>query len=247
MHKLLLFVFVLLGFSLSAQILEEKAAFTDKPRGEEVFNLIQGEHIYTYQGDDGWYKSRKMVYLLASDIDGKKLRAGASLYNEDEEKIGETKAELKLYDLDTIESYRGDNSYRAVIQGYIFDTKLEDGSLPEAKIEEIMSIKNRGQQQQMFAELWADNDAENEEHGEFNVWVIHEHDKTTQKEKDFRLIMVFRGKATPYAVITNGHEISLPKIKEEWEDADFRVYYLFKASAKQKTAIEDLIYNYLAL
>ncbi len=247
MRSLLLVICLTLGSALSAQILEENTQLLSAARGDAAFELNAGEHIYTYQGEDGWYKARKMVYLKAADIDENRLRAGAKLYNEDEEEIGKSIVELKLYELDTIEAFRGDNSYRAIIQGYVFETKLEDGSVPEERLGAIMATKNRTQQQEMFAELWANNEAENEEVGEYNVWVIYENDKTTRENKDFRLIMVFRGKATPYAVITNDHEVELPKVKEVWEDGEFKIQYLFKASASQKEKIEELIYKYLAL
>ncbi len=236
-----------ISFGLGAQVLEEQASFSATARGEAIFELNAGEHIYTYQGEEGWFKARKLVYLKAVDIADGKLAAGAQLMNEEEEVIGEAKASLKLYELDTIEAFRGDDSYRAVIQGYIFETKLEDGSIPETQIEKIMAIKNRSEQQRMFEALWEANNAENEEIDAYNVWVIYENDKTSKEEKDFRLIMVFRGKATPYALITNGHKVELPKVKEVWEDGEFRIDYLFKSSASQKETIEGLIYNYLAL
>lgn len=237
----------LVVFQTKAQFLEEQAQFSVRARGEAAFELKGGEHIYTYQGVDGWYKSRKMVYLKAADIADGQLRAGATLHNEEEEAIGKSILDLKLYDLDTIEAFRGEDFYRAVIQGYIFETKLEDGSVPEEQLGKIMATKNRSQQQEMFAELWSDTKAENEDEDEYNVWVVYEENKTTREDKDFRLIMVFRGKATPYAVITNDHEVELPKVKDVWEDGEFKIQYLFKASASQKEKIESLIYKYLAL
>ena len=51
------FLFFLASFSfLSAQVLEEKAQFSDTKRGTAVFELNAGEHIYTFEPDDGWYK-----------------------------------------------------------------------------------------------------------------------------------------------------------------------------------------------
>lgn len=243
------FLWLLLGFAgqSQAQFLEERAQLLDKARGEAAFELNGGEHLYTYQGEDGWYKVRKLVYLKVSDISEGRLRAGAELYNADEEEIGKSTLDLKLYELDTIPSFRGEDKYRAVIQGYVFETKLEDGSVPEEQLGKIMATKNRTEQQEMFAELWANNEAVNENEGEYNVWVIYEKDKTTREQQDFRLIMVFRGKATPYAVITNDHKVELPKVKEVWEDGEFKIQYLFKASASQKEKVEELIYKYLAL
>ena len=45
-------VLALLGTQfLSAQLTEEKAAFSEKPRGEDSFELEAGESFYSFEGD----------------------------------------------------------------------------------------------------------------------------------------------------------------------------------------------------
>ena len=56
---LLSFLALFTGYSMDAQILEEKAQFSEKARGTAIFELNSGEHIYTYEPEDGWYKARK--------------------------------------------------------------------------------------------------------------------------------------------------------------------------------------------
>lgn len=233
-------------FGLDAQILDEKAGFGEEARGEAIFELERGQHIYTYEPDGGWYKARKMVYLKPMDISDGRLSAGALFYNKEEEPIGKALQAVKLFEIDTIEGFRSDDRIKAVVQGYIFETKLEDGSVPEEKISEILAIKNRTEQQELFDELFEANQGVSEDVDELEARVIYETDKVSSEEKDFRVIVVFRG-STPYAVITNGHSVEIEKVKEFWEDGDFKIYYFYKASASQKQKVEDLIFTFLAL
>lgn len=231
---------------LQAQVLEEKAQFADTKRGTAVFELNAGEHIYTYEPDDGWYKARKKVYLKPADVSENRLSAGATFFDEDGNKIGKAIEALKLYEVDTIEGFRSDPQIVAVVQGYIFETKLEDGSVPEEKLSQILALKNRTEQQAELKALWDDNQAESREFGDLTATVIYEYDKISAEEQDFRLIMVFRG-SSPYALITNDHSVEIEKVKELWEDGNFKIYYFYKASASQKQTVEDMIYTFLAL
>lgn len=241
-----IFVLLLITFSSTAQILKSKAKFSDVARGKAIFELNRGEHFYTYEGDDGWYKSRKMVYLKFSDLGDKRISAGTVFYNKEEEPIGQALEALKLYDIDTLEGFRSDPRIRAVVQGFVFETKIEAGSIPEERIGEILALKNRNEQQRLFKELFKVNEGVVEKFDDLEARVIFENNKVSSEEKDFRVIAVFRG-SSPYAIITNKHTVELEKIKEVSEDGDFTIYYFYKASASQKAKVEDLIYDFLAL
>lgn len=241
-----IFFLACVSFMAQAQILDEKAGFGEEARGEAIFELNKGEHIYTYEPNDGWYKARKMVYLKPADISDNRLSAGAVFYNKEEQVIGRAIQVLKLYDIDTIEAFRGEDRIKAVVQGYVFETKIEDGTVPEEQISKILAIKNRTEQQKLFKTLFEANEGLSEEFDELEARVIFENNKVSSEEKDFRVIAVFRG-STPYAIITNDHTVEIEKIKDYWEDREFRIYYFYKASASQKQKVEDLIFTYLAL
>jgi hypothetical protein len=247
LYKYFGLLLIVVSYSATAQILEEDAAFADKARGKELFTLKRGQAIYTYQPDDGWYKARKLVFIKAEDISEKRLRAGADLYDLDEQKIGQAQEALRLFELDTVEVFRGDSRYKAVIEGWVFKTKLEERSIPEQELGRILALKNRTEQGLYFEELWEATGAERREFSEFVAYAIKEVNKTSQEEQDFRLVMIFRGETTPYAVISNAHEITVPKVKDRWEDGDFTVQYLFKPSSSQKETIEEILFTFLAL
>ena len=55
-----IFFLACMSFMAQAQILDEKAGFGEEARGEAIFELNKGEHIYTYEPNDGWYNYRKI-------------------------------------------------------------------------------------------------------------------------------------------------------------------------------------------
>lgn len=241
-------ILALLGSQfLSAQLTEEKAAFSEKPRGEKSFELEAGELFYSFEGDDGWYKARKEVYFTAADFADKEILAGRKLLNKEGKVIGKSILPLKLYEIDTIEAFRGENTYRGIIQAYIYQTNIEERSIPEEEISKIFTVKNRNEQQERFQALWELHNAEEVSYGDLNAFVIRENNRTSAEEKDFRVIMVFRGSTSPYAVITNGHTITAPKVKDSWEDGEFKITYFYKATDKQREVMEEILLENLAL
>jgi len=246
--KKIFVVIALLGSQfLSAQLTEEKAAFSEKPRGEDSFELEVGQSFYSFEGDDGWYKARKEVYFNGDDFADKELLAGRKLRNKDGDVIGKSILPLKLYEIDTIEAFRGDDTYRGIIQAYIYKTNIEERSIPEEEISQIFELKNRNEQQERFTALWELHNAEERSYGDLNAFIIRESNRTSAEEKDFRLIMVFRGSTSPYAIITNGHSVSAPKVKDNWEDGDFKITYFYKATDKQRAVMDDILLENLAL
>lgn len=247
MKILIGFFSILLVLNAEAQILEEQCSLADKPRGANIAQFNGGEKVYSFEPDDaGWYKVRKEVYLPLSAVNAGEVSAGTEFKNEDEERIGRALADIKLKEIDTVEGFRSDDRVRAIVEGYLFKTKFERGSIPEERIGEILEVKNRTEQQAMFQELWDEYQAETREFEDLRAYVIRETNRTTAVEKDFRVITIFRG-SSPYAIITNGHNATAPKIKDEWEDGDFRILYLYKPSSSQRELVNEIMYTFLAL
>lgn len=247
MKKTLVLLALLATQLLQAQLTEEKTAFAEKPRGEAAFELERGQSFYSFEGDGGWYKARKEVYFTAADFADKELMAGRKLLNKEGEVIGKSILPLKLYEIDTIEAFRGENSYRGIIQGYVFKTNIEEGSIPEEEISKIFELKSRNEQQERFETLWDLTNAEEKSYGDLTAYIIREDNRTVAEHKDFRLIMIFRGSTSPYAVISNGHTVSAPKVKDNWEDGDFKITYFYKATDKQRAVMDDILLDNLAL
>lgn len=249
MKNVLILISLLLCSILNAQIIEDETAVLDKPNGEPLFKLNAGLGVYSYDPEEGWFKIRREAWVMPSDLpDEKYLYPGTVLKDEDGKKIGEVLKEVKIRDKRKLEGYRGDNRVIVVLEGYVFKTKIKDGSLPEERINELLAEKSRPVQTAGFQELFELYDFEEKDFDEFTAYAMREEHKTAATEQDFRVIIIFRGETSVFAVITNDHQITAPKIKDEYDDPPFHILYLYKPSSAQKDLIENtILYTFLSL
>lgn len=249
MKKLFTITLFALTIAASGQIIEDDSKVMSKPSGEALFTLKADQKVYSFQPEDGWYKIRKEVYVNPNEVvDDKYLNAGVKFFNKDNEEIGAALAELKIKEGEKVEAFRGNDRYKAIIEGYLFKTKFKDGSVPEERISELLAMKNRNEQVSGFEELFSEYNFEERRFEDLTVHVMREENKTLSEDKDFRVMMIFRGESSVYAVVTNDHEVTAPKIKMTWEDYDFKIIYFYKPTSSQEELIQDeILYTFLGL
>lgn len=249
MKTLFSLLLIVSSLFVSAQLIEDKVKVLDAERGNPLFELESEVPVYSYQPEGGWYKVRKEAYVKPGQLaDEKYLAPETELRNKDGELIGKTLEEVKVVEARQEKSFRGDADYRVILEGYLFKTAFADGSSPEEQVSQLLEIKNRTEQQEGFRGLFDLYEFEEREFEDLTVYAMREQGKTLAEEKDFRLIMIFRGQ-TPYAVISNDHDnISAPKVKQEWSQEPFRILYFYKPTSSQAALIQDqILYTYLAL
>lgn len=241
--------FALLLLSGEAQLLEEDTKILDAIQGNEIFELNAEELIFTYNPEEGWYKIRKEVYVdPVFVVDDKTLLAETSLENKEGEVIGLVIAEIEVVEGALAKKYRGKERFRAIIEGYIFKTKIKDDTHPEQWISDLLATKSRTIQLEGFKDLFKTYSFEERSFGEFTAFAYREENKTLSEDKDFRVIVIYRGEGTLYAVLTNAQTVTAPKIKTTWEDDPYKAIYIFKPTPSQAEVIQDeILYNYLAL
>ncbi|WP_417611144.1 hypothetical protein [Owenweeksia hongkongensis] len=249
MKKLIALALLGLAFTAKSQIIEETAKVLSKPSGEALFSLEADEKVFSFAPEDGWYKIRKEVYVDPKNVvDDKYIISGADFFTKENVKIGSTLAEIKIKEGEKVEAFRGNDRFRAIVEGYLFKTKFVDGSVPEERISELLALKNRNEQAAGFKELFETYKFEEKKFEELVVHVYREENKTLKEDKDFRVIMIFRGETSPYAVMTNDHEVTAPKIKQTWEEYDFKVIYFYKPTSTQQELVQDkILYTFLGL
>ena len=229
---------------------DENTQVLDKERGEPIIELNAGVEVYSYEPKDGWYRVRREVFVDEElmNEDGI-IPKDTELKNEDGELIGRTLADVEVVEGERVKKSRGKRPYQAIVEGYLFKTKFEDGTAPEDWVSKILENKNRTQQLEEFRELYQTYEFEERKFDEFTVRVMRENHKSIAEEKDFRLMIVFRGETTPYAVIANDHDnVSAPKVKLRGGEDPFTILYFYKPPARQQELIEDtILYTYLAL
>lgn len=247
---ILVFMCLLISTASFGQLTEDDGTeVLDEERGQAIFELNKGLALYSFEPDDGWYRIRREVFVDPQLVDNDGIIPGnVELMDEDKRVIGRTLKEVKVIEGAFVDKARGYRPYRAIIEGYLFKTKLADGSAPEDWVSRILENKNRTQQLVEFEELYNTYQFEERNFEEFTVRVMREVHKTLSEEKDFRLMILFRGE-TPYAVMGNDHgNITAPKVKMTGGEAPFTIIYLYKPPARQQQLIEDtILYTYLAL
>lgn len=251
MNSMKLFITLLSAIAIAgisnAQILEEKTAILDERRGDEkIFELHAGEKVYSYAEEDGWYKIRKVIYLEPGNLPGKTLPTGTELQNEDGRSIGKTLRDVELQESDTLDPFRGDDRLMGVVEGYVFKTKIEENSIPEKALQNALNEDDYRKKRQMLEDFTNQFDFEEEDFENLTVRVLRETNKTIKEEKDFRMILVYRG-SRMFAIITNGHEVTAPKTKAEKHDEPFHTTYFYNPTDDQKELMEEILYTYLAL
>ncbi len=249
MKKYLVGIALVFGSTLFGQVTEEeKTKVLDKIQGEPIFVLQEGEKLFSYEPEEGWYKVRKMVRLELSDVEGKLVNPSAVLRNTNGDSIGYSITELRVKEIKKIDEFRGDGWYEAILEGYLFKTKIKENSIQEKELSKVLAIRNRTEQPDAFRALAQANNMEERKFGDLTAYVSREENKTLGEEKDFRLIMIFRNGSMPFAVLTNKHTVEIEKIKTEWEDGDYKVQYISKPNKDQQETIQNtILYTFLAL
>lgn len=249
MKKIVLLAMLGLSLVSNAQLIEETAQVLSKPSGEALFTIEADEDVYSFAPEGGWYKIRKEVYVDPIQVvDSQYIQAATELKDEDNAKIGSTIQQVKIVEGVLEKAFRGRDRYRAIIEGYVFKTKLLDGSTPEDRISELLALRNRNEQVAGFQELFELYKFEERIFEDLRVLVYREENKTLNEDKDFRVMVIFRGENSPYAVATNDHEVDAPKIKASWEDYDFKIIYFYKpTSAQQELVQETILYTFMGL
>lgn len=237
------------GALLMAQTLEEKVRLKKSPRGEDLIELNGGLAVYTEASStDGWYRVNRIAYLPMPMLqEGQMVAAGQILSNEEGEKIGEVLQAVKAKEVDTLKGFRSDDRVRVVLEGFLFKTELADGSILEEEMSEILTLRNRSEQQERLEVLFRKYAADEEHFEPFDAFAIRKEQASLREQDDFRMIVVFRGSSI-YAVLSKDHQVEVEKTKLREEKIDgIEVLYFYKPSEAQKEVIEEIMYTYLAL
>src|ERR1700744_4357072 len=130
--KLLITLLFSIGCLIAkSEIIKGIAVVRDKPNGKILFDLESGENVECGELKDGWYKISITVKITKQQYDeAYNLRKGDKLINPYNDKlIGVTVNDFPT-ELGIPESY-GINGYDMEIFGYIPQSGIEKGSIPE--------------------------------------------------------------------------------------------------------------------
>ena len=245
--KKLVLLLCLIGVVAQGQIMKSLTQFAESPRGEGMFELNAGERVYSFAPDeDGWYKIRRRAWVDQGSIDGKLIAPGSQLYDDEGNIIGKTITDTKAKKTKKDDGFRASDRILVLIEAYVFKTKFEKLSVPEEKLEAILIIKNKNQQNIGLEELYATYEFEERKFGDLVAFVYQDRNYDLEETVDFRVIVIKRGSGI-FAVCSNNHPLSFPKVKVTVDDDPMMTYFFYKPPASMKTQVDDIVYTYLSL
>ncbi len=249
--RIALFTFLMFFINTTqAQLMESQTKIMASRGGEESFQLEADVEVYSYPSDGVWAKISREAWIKKEDLIGEEFLAeDTELLDKEGELIGKTIAELKVSKKNLVEGFRGKDRYQILITGYVYKSKFKDQTIAEQRVTEILAIKNKTQQKEAFQELFEILHFEKKEYETFTAYGLFENHKTLKEDKDFRMIVIFRGSSMVIGVFTNnGHTVSAPKIKDTFEEEEQKGIYILKLPAKQKEIVEQEIrYDFIGL
>lgn len=246
MRYLLYFFSFLLSYSGSAQLIEGPENVLDSVLGKPVFELKDSLRVYTYQPMDNWYRLSVVAVVKNEDLQGTTLSAGATLEDAEGEPIGKTLAEIEVKETKTVDkrAYRKKTFVR--LEGWLYRTKFHRNTIPEERLAAIFNARKKAGQTSAIEEMVEVNGFEKFEEGDYLLYVKSEENVSLETEKDFRMILVYRGSSL-FCVITNRQEFEPGKYKDLKKEGPYTFTYFQRAPDKIHEEIRDLMYDHVAL
>lgn len=246
MRILVLFFGILLSVSGSAQLIEGPENVLDTILGKPLFELKDSLRVYTYQPEENWYRLSVVALVKNEDLQGNTLAAGAVLEDSEGEPIGKTLVELEVKETKTVDkrAYRKKTFVR--LEGWLYRTKFHRNSIPEERLASIFNARKKAGQTAAIEEMVEINGFQKFEEGDYLLYVKSEENVSLEVEKDFRMIIVYRGSSL-FCVITNRQEFEPGKYKDLKKEGPYTFTYFQRAPDKVHEEIRDLMYAHVAL
>lgn len=249
MRKSFILLSLMMSYGLFAQLTKSNAKFLNQPEGDEIIVLNDSTSISLGRVENGFYSASK-IGLVHQDYFNKEdstIFAGAILYNADKKEIGEILIETKVVETRPSDILRWKKYVWVRFEGAVSNKRIYYKSLPEKKLESLLQEKASGNLYNRLQPFFKTYEFDKDEEEGFSVYTYWDHDITTEKEKPYRLIVIFRGESVLYCVITGGAKFDLPKMKDQRENGAGTYYFSQKPTERIFETITDMVYSRIPL
>lgn len=246
MRKFFLLLGLGAGISLNAQLIEGPEKVLDTILGQPRFELKDSLLVYTYAPVEDWYRLSVVVLVKDEDLSDKTITSGAELFDEEGKPVGTMLAETEALETKKVDkrAYRKKTFVR--LEGWLYRTKFHRNSIPEQRLASVLNARKKTGQNQAIEEMLETNGFSKHEYDDYLLWVRTEENLSLESEKDFRMILVYRGSSL-FCVITNRQEFEPGKYKDLKTEGPYTFTYFQRAPDKIHEQIRDLMYNHVAL
>ena len=242
-------LFIFIGQIAFAQMVRNETAFYNEIKGDSIFTLADSSSVYLDNIKDSWYHASKVVLVEKSfwNSSDSSVNAGATIYDANKNSIGKTLVDLQptASRIENVRKYR--KHVWVSLEGYIYNRNVHYKSIPEKGIEKIINAKSRGGLHEKLVVHFKEYGFEKVETSNYTYWVYLDENASIEKEKPYRIIVVFRGETSLYCIVTNERPFEMEKQKAYKENGAGNFYFVSKPTDKTFDEITDQVYFYIPL
>ncbi|MFN4298897.1 MAG: hypothetical protein ACK4EX_04090 [Thermaurantimonas sp.] len=242
--KKLFFAAALLVLSLSAysQKVKKEAELYTKPGVRVLFTIPEGTEVYTGPLTENWYPTSIEIMVRRAEMSGHRIAQGASIF------IGgkEVGTMPQQWDVTEVAEAGGKHKdkFRVIIQGYLFKTKIDDGTKPETALEKV--IAKKGNITASLSEWISEFRPEKQILPNGTVYILRDKNKSLAGD-GIRILLFLKGDNRLTAVVTNNHPLNA-RFKHVQTEEPFIYHFPFgKPSSGDWEEIEGLVMKFSPL
>lgn len=235
--------------SSQAQFTKDNSEFTDAPDGTVLFELNEGQFIWSELSETMWYKgSKRVVFTIDQMTADSTLPAGVTLLNENMEEIGKTISEVPIEEVLELGGFRRDEYRTGILRGFVNSFDLKVNSRPEQAIAKALK-EERGSAGQILEPLLAEYPFEYHEGVDgYDVYVLRNMDAENHEEDfPFRILIVMRGSSSLICTVSRHEFIDGKRYKAQEETLSGFYTWYQRPNPRLLDSVDEIVYSYLPL
>jgi hypothetical protein len=233
-----------LPLGMMAQVTKPNAEFYKQPGGTLLYTATDSVPVHTMPAADGFFNTSSL-WLVAGTGDVDALAPGTVLYGMEGQALGKVQAETFVADASTAPGKFRKSHTLVRLEGYLHQSRLNESTVPELAIPALMQAKGMDQRKQMDR---IRNSWKTVETDDLIGYLAMDRGARVDPKPEMKMALVFKpGQAQPFAVVSRGIALQLPKVKETKTEGDLYFYYFQKPNAAVHEAVDNLVLPFLPL
>lgn len=194
----------------------------------------------------GWYPISFRAFVLQEMVTADSmLLPNAVLVDKNKAEIGLVKNEVKAQ-LRTVDKRGFRKHYEVLVSGWVKSYGIVYSSIPEKKLEKILSQKSITAKQEQLATLYKEMGFEKHKFENFTVYAYLDKPGSLD-EPMYRTLVFMRSGSLIYAVVSRQSEMTFEKVKDVKKEHTGNYYFFQRPPEKTWKEIEDIVYNFIPL
>lgn len=228
--------------ALQGQKVKKEAELYTKPGVRVLFTIPEGTEVYTGPMTENWYPASIEVMVRRTEMNGHRIAQGASIFIGGKE-VGKMPQQ---WDVTEVAEAGGRNKdkFRVIIEGYLFKTKIDESTKPEAALEKV--IARKGNIMASLSEWVSEFKPEKHVLPNGTVYVLRDKNKSLAGD-GIRILLFLKGDNRLTSVVTRHHPLNARFKHVQTEEPYIYHFHFGKPSATDWEEIEGLVMTFSPL